>query len=505
MNVDRRTIARKSSAVGFAFQIVNILLSFATRKMFLVVLGADYLGLNSTLAQLLGALSISELGIQTVIIYRLYKPVAEDRHDEVCDIMTVFRTLYRWIALIIALGTFALLPLLKYVITNVSIPMREISIAWLMMALTSALSYLLSYNNALLYADQKQYLVTYCDLIINVAFSLLNLWMLYMYRSIYLYFCIILLRTLASNVMLLVIRKAHYRWFKFNRPPRYLVREVLADTKDMFASKIAGYVFNSTDNVVISTLIGTAVVGVVGNYITIVSSAKAIVYSIIGPIQNLAGNLLASDTENDRTGFFKNFTYITFFIESCLLIPVALSINDFVILFYGKQYELRLTVITMIIIDAYVALGQATVGCMVDASGLFKEQKRFYRIGAIINIFLSIIGAKIIGVEGVILGTIIGNIYCWYKRAYYTYKKVLYTGNEGLRRYLIYVIILTLFFFGEFAVLMKVFGILWSDSSFIIMIVKAFISLICVLVGHIIVFGRKEEFIYMVNLGRRKK
>ena len=473
--------------------------------MFLIVLGADYLGLSSTLTQLLGALSISELGIQTVIIYRLYKPVAEDRYDEICDIMTVYRTLYRVIAVVISVGALAILPFLKYVITNVEISMTEVSISWLIMACTSSLSYLLSYNNALLFADQKQYRVSFFDMLINIFFSLLNIWLLYLLGNIYLYFTILLIRTITSNIMVLMLRKKYYTWFHFQKPPEGLLRGVLLDTKDMFAGKLAGYVFNSTDNVVISSFIGTAAVGFFGNYVTIVSSVKAVVYSIIGPIQNLTGNFLVSENKGDREGFLRNFTYITFFIESCILVPTALLINDFVILFYGSEYQLDASIVFMIIIDAYFALGQATVGCMVDVSGLFKEQKRFYCIGALINISLSIVGAKIIGIEGVILGTIIGNIYHWYMRAYYSYKKVLDTGKNGLIRYFVLNFRLLVFFALEWMVLFFVFNKVFGLMSFFTFIVKGFISVACMIIGHVICFRKDNEFKYMLNLIRSRK
>ena len=69
---ERRDVARKGMLFSSLEKLSNYVLAFITRKIIIISIGVDYLGLNSTLAQILGALSVTELGLQGVIIYRLY-------------------------------------------------------------------------------------------------------------------------------------------------------------------------------------------------------------------------------------------------------------------------------------------------------------------------------------------------------------------------------------------------------------------------------------------------
>ena len=154
----RKKIARSSIIISTLEQISAYVLSFVARRIILVTIGIEYLGLNATLAQMLGALSVTELGVQGVIIYRLYKPVAQNDHKSVCELISIIRKFYQIIALIIVIGSIVLLPFLRLIITNINVSWNTIYVAWFMMALSSALSYTMNYNSVVLFADQKQYI-----------------------------------------------------------------------------------------------------------------------------------------------------------------------------------------------------------------------------------------------------------------------------------------------------------------------------------------------------------
>lgn len=64
-----------NAKVGFVFSILTIILSFFSRKIFLEVLGDEFMGLGGTISEILGFLSLAELGISTAVSYNLYKPL----------------------------------------------------------------------------------------------------------------------------------------------------------------------------------------------------------------------------------------------------------------------------------------------------------------------------------------------------------------------------------------------------------------------------------------------
>ena len=66
-----------------------MLLSFASRTVFIYVLGEKYLGINGLFSSILSVLSFSELGLGAAITYELYKPIADkdsENFDAVFDV-----------------------------------------------------------------------------------------------------------------------------------------------------------------------------------------------------------------------------------------------------------------------------------------------------------------------------------------------------------------------------------------------------------------------------------
>lgn len=103
-----------NARVNVFFYLVTLFISFFSRKIFLEKLGADFVGLTSTMQNLLGFLNLAELGIGASIGYVLYKPIFDGNRDRIKEIVSVLAYLYRNVGLLI-LGAgllFGLLPAL---------------------------------------------------------------------------------------------------------------------------------------------------------------------------------------------------------------------------------------------------------------------------------------------------------------------------------------------------------------------------------------------------------
>lgn len=66
-----------------AIRVSTLLLSFASRTVFIYVLGAEYLGLNGLFTNILSFLALSELGLGSAIAFLLYKPIAENDEEQI--------------------------------------------------------------------------------------------------------------------------------------------------------------------------------------------------------------------------------------------------------------------------------------------------------------------------------------------------------------------------------------------------------------------------------------
>ena len=94
----------KNIVFSFGNTILASILGFISRTVFIHILGTDYLGLAGLLGNVLGFLSISELGIATAIGFSLYKPLAEKDYKVVSSLMSLYRKAYSIIGTIVLIS-----------------------------------------------------------------------------------------------------------------------------------------------------------------------------------------------------------------------------------------------------------------------------------------------------------------------------------------------------------------------------------------------------------------
>ena len=80
----------KNAEVNLLFYFLSVLLSFFSRKIFLDCLGAEFIGLSGTISNILGYLNLAELGIASCISFHLYKPLQENNHEKIQEIISIF-------------------------------------------------------------------------------------------------------------------------------------------------------------------------------------------------------------------------------------------------------------------------------------------------------------------------------------------------------------------------------------------------------------------------------
>jgi len=112
---------------GIGGQIVQILLKFVTRTVFIHMLGEAYLGVNGLFTDILSLLSITELGFDTAMNYRLYKPLAENDETRLRMMLKFYKTVYVTIGIVILALGIGIMPFLKFLIRDYSV-LEELNI-----------------------------------------------------------------------------------------------------------------------------------------------------------------------------------------------------------------------------------------------------------------------------------------------------------------------------------------------------------------------------------------
>ena len=177
----RNSNAIKTSVYGMFCTLIRLIASFVFRTFFVKVLSVNYLGINGLFTNVLMILSLADLGIITAITYRFYEPISKGDSYYIGMLMNFFKRIYGIIAIVITCLGFMLMPFIKILVADTSEipPDLNIYIVFGLFILNSVSSYVFSYKQTLISADQKDYIVAIVNtiiLIIQYVSQLLLLW-----------------------------------------------------------------------------------------------------------------------------------------------------------------------------------------------------------------------------------------------------------------------------------------------------------------------------------------
>lgn len=193
---------------------------------------------------------------------------------------------------------------------------------------------------------------------------------------------------------------------------------------------------SSTDSLVVSAFISTVQVGYLVNYTTISQQLRTLISGLLNPITPMIGNVLATDSEGEsKEGAFKLYAVMRVLIAMMIVVPFCVLINDFIAMWVGAEYILPASVAVLLVMDLYIHFVHSVNVDFINAAGLFREDRDNEIIAAVLNITLSILGAKTIGLAGVLLGTVVSQMWFWFGRSYVVFKLCLQADKEDYLKY----------------------------------------------------------------------
>ena len=283
--------------VGMFFYILSLFLAFFSRRIFLDCLGAEFIGLTGMLTNIMSFLSVAELGIGTSIVYFLYKPLQEDNHEKINEVMSMLSFLYRCIGVIIGIGGFIVSLFFPWWFGNLSTGLPLVYFAFYSFLATSAAGYIFNYKQLLVSANQKQYLVNAYFQTIGIVESLVQILLASYYRNLWLWVVVGLIFTIIGIIIFNYRIKQLYPWLSINLNEGYQnlkkYPEVLKKTRQIFVQKIKDFILYKSDEILVGTFVSVIKVAFYGNYTMIINKLLYLVNILSDGLSAGIGNLIA--------------------------------------------------------------------------------------------------------------------------------------------------------------------------------------------------------------------
>ena len=472
---------------GIFLNLISTILTFVSRTIFIQVLGKQYLGVNGLFTNILSMLSLAELGVGTAINFSLYEPIANNDNKKIKILMQFYKKAYRAIGcFVFIIGIFIMLFLNVFIKDSEGI--QNLRLIFLIFLINTVSSYFITYKTTLLNAYQKGYKLTKVNVISSFLGTVAQLLVLIITNNYLAYLITNMLGLLITRIYVNVKVTKMYPILsekETEKLPKEDLSKIITNVKAMMFHKIGDYCINGTDNIVISTFISLSTVGIYSNYGMIITMVNGIIVMFFNSMTASLGNMIVTESKEKSKEVFEVICFYN------LLTP-------FIQLWIGKDYLIEQSVVLIVIINYFFTGMRAPVGTIKSAAGLYDQDKYTPLIQSAVNLCVSIVLAKKVGLIGVFIGTLTSGLVlpCW-QRPMIVYKYIFKSSSkEYFKKYFGYIISV----FGS-GVVVTLFIKLFIGSVTVLSFISMMI--ICLVVPNFIfllIYRNSNEFKYILNI-----
>ena len=401
----------KKALLSFIFssisQIINIILSLIVRRLFIKILGADILGLNGLYSSIISFLSISELGIGQSVSMCLYKAIAHDDIESIKSYMKMLKKIYFIIGSIILTIGILISPFI-FIFTDIDKSHSFLSVSFILYVLSTGLSYFFSYKKILFSAEQKNYIIAIGQLFYHLGLNVSQLIILLFLKDYYYYLIAITICSLLENIIISRLCTIKHPYIFENAKPldHSQKNELVSKVKGMMFYKLSNYLIQSADNIIISIVVGTIFVAYYSNYHLISNLLFSIFSNVAASSIAGLGNILYSDKNNLKSAFSRLLLVqsIVFSISTACFLSLS---DSFITIVFGDNLTLGFVTVLLLSFSYNIKGYSYALESIRESAGLFEKDKFINLAIAALNIIISVGLAILIGINGVIIGTII--------------------------------------------------------------------------------------------------
>ena len=409
-NVFRKNFFQ-NAGIASVLQIVNIFVAFVVRLFFIRCLGNAYLSVNGLFTNIVSLLSFAELGIGNAVIFSLYKPLAKNDTEQINSLMWLYKRAYRGIRIVILVLGLVCLNFVDKLVTDIEIS-EDIKHIFLLFLINTYVSYFYAYKKSFLIADKKNYIAASIQQGISVVQAVLQCGILAYFQDFTFFLIIQIVCTILTNVLTSVYVDKHYRYLKekWKKPDKQLAVGIIENIKNIFLYKLGAVILNSTDNILISALVATKLVGIYSNYSMVVNALNSVLMQACNSISATIGNYNIQNSAKDNEKTFKWIFVLSYWMFSMCAVCLTALLNPFVDLCFGQDYLLPPATVIIISMVFYITGINQIPSQYRSTFGLFRQARWVPMTAAILNVIFSIVLGKYFGLNGIFLATIIAKV-----------------------------------------------------------------------------------------------
>ncbi|NHM29992.1 sugar isomerase [Neobacillus terrae] len=433
--------------IGIGSQLVTIGLGIFIPRLLMLKFGSEANGLMTSTSQMIVYLSLLEAGVGAASLQALYKPVASDDKKEVNEIIAATSRYYKKTGIIYFIAV-VVLSLIYPLVVNSNIDKTTMILVVLFTGLGGAFNfYFQGKYRILLTAEGKSYVVNSILTLINILSNGAKIALLMLGYNLIIVQASFFILSLVQIIIFQIYMNRHYKWLDLSVKPNF---KSISQKNSALVHQFSSLIFSNTDVLILTVFTNLKVVSVYVMYNMLFSIIDNIINTVSSSITFVLGQSFHDSKEkflklyDAYEVYFMAFAFSLFTVTYLLVLPFmkiyTAGIDD--INYIDKWLPILFVSIKLLIYP------RSAGNNAINIAGHFKKTQYRSILESAINLVFSLIFVKLLGIYGVLLGTLFAVLYRSTDIIIYSNKNII--GRSPLKtvkRWLVYTCVFIIIIF----------------------------------------------------------
>ena len=408
-------------------QGINIIVNLILPSLIIANFGSEINGLTSTARTIVSYISLVGAGIATSTTQALYAPVALKDTKSIKGMLNSTNKMFKRQGIIYC-GIALIISIIYPFVLSSDLSKTTISAVVLVVTLAGASEFFsIGRCRSLLYANQKVYV---CNIIQALSILIGNA-----LAVLLIYFKVSIIFVQLSITSVYILRGIFLSLYVYKKYPQLRdfrketpIAKAVEKRSDAMVHQIAGVIAVCGQTIILSVFVGLEAASIYAVYNVVFTGLQTIFANVLGALTPMLGKQIALRNDNRLKTIYSKIEFLAISGASVVYLASMVLILPFVKLYTMNadiNYQYPIFAVLFTLASAFYVLKLPTTS-LINAAGHFKETKYKAIIEAGISIVLGVPLTLMLGINGVVVSMLIGQVWRCFDNNVYVYKNILH-------------------------------------------------------------------------------
>lgn len=409
--MDRTAKFIKNTLATGLMQITAMISGFIVPKIMLSFYGSEINGIVTSITQLISYLTLLEAGLSGATVFSLYKPIAANDTYGINRILAAAKNLYYKTGHIFSCMVVLCALLYPFFVHSTTLDYKELFLLFLILGINGVLEfYTLAKYRALLTADQKTWVISLASMVQIILNIIIIASLAYVGFSIVIVRGAAVTAIFVRTYLLWKYCRDHYDFLDFTVPPN---NEAMNQRWDALYLQILGAIHQGAPILIATFFLSLLDVSIYAIFNLVILGLNSLLGIFMTGLTSGFGDLIARGEKESFKKAFNEFEFIYTIAITIIYSTMFFVFQPFISIYtrgsdISYYYPLFAFLMTW---NGFAYNIKNPFGMLVISAGKYRETRIPTTIQGAIELIGGILLALPLGLNGIVLGSILSNVY----------------------------------------------------------------------------------------------